>query len=373
MDLVAREAQWIALPTRDRRKSRYPDTEREVDLRSSRSSKGHPFAPDHLGVVCRDPVWRRSGPSRIRLVDQATGDPSFLVFVAIPNGGASAGTPDAPLWTHFDGVVAAAFNVRKLVRTAITDEAFLRGLRIEEAPAYTNMAGYTDVPDPYLYPDPALAPMPQDELLGPAYAHSDTINIDDRLIWRITLTPTQELLGSQLGRTAGGVLAIGLLMTGLVVSRLITSARCALALSELNERLQQAITSEELALREAAHFDAVTQKINSGWSLHQILDYIYESFVPLLPYDRIAFAVLEKDGREVHSVWSRSRGHPGNIPHDYKTSLEGSSLQDLLRNGQPRVLDDLRDFLQSHPYSRTTRLPIENSWRASWPANCATC
>lgn len=308
----------------------------------------------------------QTATSQIQLVHQTDTNASFLVFQPIPTRHGPAPSPDAPAWERYDGVVAAAFNVAELVKAAIWDEDFRRALRIDEI-VNGQIDGATRGEEfataHRLFPP--HADTPPNKLPVPRWSYEVRVQVDDHTTWRLTFVPSSGLLGSRSTGIVAGLLAVGFLLTGLVVSRLIISARWALTLADANRRLQQALDSEELALREATLFDAITQKINSGWSLHQILDYIYESLFALLPYDRIAFAVLERDGRHVHSVWSRSRGRQGDCPNNFKTSLDSSGLDDLLRNGQPRVLGDLRSFLQAHPNSRSTRSLVEDGMRSN--------
>ena len=51
----------------------------------------------------------------------------------------------------------------------------------------------------------------------------------------------------------------------------------------------------------------ITNAINSGFTLEQTLDLIFEKFDSLIPYDRIGFSLLEDEGRKLVVHWSRSR------------------------------------------------------------------
>jgi GAF domain-containing protein len=109
----------------------------------------------------------------------------------------------------------------------------------------------------------------------------------------------------------------------------------------------------------------VTGKINEGLDLDEVLNYAFESFWPLVPYDRIGFSLLEKDGTVVRVRWARSDAPVMKIEKGYSAPLAGSSLQKILETGQPRILNDLRQYLREHPASESTRLIVEEGMRSS--------
>ena len=109
----------------------------------------------------------------------------------------------------------------------------------------------------------------------------------------------------------------------------------------------------------------VTAQINAGLMLDEVLNQVYESFRPLIPYDRIGFSLLEEDGQMARSRWVRSDAPNIKIGVNYSGRMAGSSLQHILETGQPRVLNDLQVYLQEHPNSKSTRLILEEGMRSS--------
>jgi len=47
----------------------------------------------------------------------------------------------------------------------------------------------------------------------------------------------------------------------------------------------------------------VTARINAGLLLDEVLEQVYTSFRPLIPYDRIGFSLLEQDDEVVRARW----------------------------------------------------------------------
>jgi len=59
-----------------------------------------------------------------------------------------------------------------------------------------------------------------------------------------------------------------------------------------------------------AHLAAVTERVNQGLIVPDVLDQIYETFRPVIPYDRIGFALVSGDGSEARAQWARSEASP---------------------------------------------------------------
>ena len=63
--------------------------------------------------------------------------------------------------------------------------------------------------------------------------------------------------------------------------------------------------------------------------------------------------------------WARTDATDVKIYRGYSAPLKGSSLEDVLRSGRPRVLNDLEQYLEEHPDSEATRLIVEEGVRSS--------
>src|SRR5512139_2100486 len=69
----------------------------------------------------------------------------------------------------------------------------------------------------------------------------------------------------------------------------------------------------------------ITAQINAGLILDEVLNLVYESFQPLIPYDRIGFSLLEEDGQIARSRWVRSNAPNIKIGVNYSGRMAGSS------------------------------------------------
>ncbi len=109
----------------------------------------------------------------------------------------------------------------------------------------------------------------------------------------------------------------------------------------------------------------ITERINAGLVLDEVMDYAYGALKQALPYDRIGFSLLENGGRRLRARWSRSEAREMKIVKGYAASMEGSSLEHILRTGRPRVLNDLVAYLKDHPSSDSTQRIVAEGMRSS--------
>jgi len=133
----------------------------------------------------------------------------------------------------------------------------------------------------------------------------------------------------------------------------------------LGEALRDLAATLEKRFLEIGALRKVTEKINAGLLLDEILNHVFESFRPIIPYDRIGFSLLEEDGRVLRARWARSDAADIRIGRGYWAKMEGSSLQRIIETGQPRILNDLEEYLRQNPHSASTRDIVAEGMRSS--------
>jgi len=131
-----------------------------------------------------------------------------------------------------------------------------------------------------------------------------------------------------------------------------------IALLELGETL-------ETKFAEVNKLYHITEQINAGLLLDEVLDHVYNSFRPVIPYDRIGFSLLEDENKVVRARWARSEASEIKLKGGYSAPLEGSSLQRIIETGHPRILNDLESYLRDHPSSESTQLIVAEGMRSS--------
>lgn len=138
-----------------------------------------------------------------------------------------------------------------------------------------------------------------------------------------------------------------------------------LEMGKIGEALNDLRSALVKRAREVRLLSQVKDRINAGFTLNKILDHCFESFREIIPYNRIGFALVEEDGKSVRAVWARSDAPQIILEKDFSAPLHGSSLEQIIQTGNPRILNDLEAYLQDHPQSLSTRKIVEEGMRSS--------
>ncbi|HXY58056.1 MAG TPA: sensor domain-containing diguanylate cyclase [Methylocystis sp.] len=133
-------------------------------------------------------------------------------------------------------------------------------------------------------------------------------------------------------------------------------------LSRELELLANDLTRREEQARQLLH---VIEFVASGFRVEDVLNRMFEGFRGLVPFDRIGCAFISSDNSTLSAYWARSELGPIQISHGYSQPLRGSSLEQIVKTGRPRILNDLEGYLLEHPRSEATRSIVREGGRAS--------
>ncbi len=136
-------------------------------------------------------------------------------------------------------------------------------------------------------------------------------------------------------------------------------------IGRLGSALRDLARSLEARYREVQQLERITTRINAGLLLDDVLDNVFQDFREVIPYERIGLALLEDDGQLVRARWARSDLPVVKINRHFAQPLAGSSLEGILRTGQPRILNDLPAYLAAKPTSESTRLIVAEGLKSS--------
>lgn len=130
-------------------------------------------------------------------------------------------------------------------------------------------------------------------------------------------------------------------------------------IGQLGSALARLAGSLEQRFAEIRHLGKLSEDVGSGLLLDETLDHVYDAFQGLIPYDRIGFALLDEDGRTLRAHWARTNYSDVRLKKGFAARMAGSSLEQIMQTGQPRILNDLVSYLVGHPHSHSTRLMVD--------------
>lgn len=110
--------------------------------------------------------------------------------------------------------------------------------------------------------------------------------------------------------------------------------------------------------------ERLLEQLNMGKSFEELFDWVYDSFQGIVPYNRIAVALLQQDTDLLRLNYCRSDGDVA-LKVGYAARVEGSTLAPLLNNAESRIIDDLEDYLAKNPSSASTGLIVREGMLSS--------
>lgn len=135
----------------------------------------------------------------------------------------------------------------------------------------------------------------------------------------------------------------------------------------MTEKLKE---SKELEYRfdEVKMLGSLTEKVNKGLTLEEVLSYVYEHFKSIIPYDRIGFALLVDNGTTVMTHWAQSEAKEAYLTKGFSVKLEGSAFGEIIQSKRPRIINDIREYLKTKPQAETLSLLMKEGMQSS--LNC---
>lgn len=113
----------------------------------------------------------------------------------------------------------------------------------------------------------------------------------------------------------------------------------------------------------------VVREINlraaSANSIEELVEFLFNRVSECLPCDRIGVAFIEERGRRLVAHHTVSRNKRLYLKKGFSQDLKGGSLEAVIRDGRPRVINDLDEYYARHPQSDSTGLILREGWKSS--------
>ena len=110
--------------------------------------------------------------------------------------------------------------------------------------------------------------------------------------------------------------------------------------------------------------EQMLEQLNMGHSFNDLFDSVYDQLHGIVPYNRIAVALLEEPGDLLRLASCRSDGDV-TLKVGYAARLTGSTLALLLATGQSRIINNLDDYHSGKPQSVSTELIRREGMKSS--------
>lgn len=109
----------------------------------------------------------------------------------------------------------------------------------------------------------------------------------------------------------------------------------------------------------------IMRKSNEGANYDLILDSVFSSLRQAIPFDRLTVALLDESGTSLRTSWVKSLMPVKHLYRDFRAPIRGGSLESVVLEKMPRIIDDLEDYAARHPESRLAPMAVADGIRSS--------
>lgn len=109
------------------------------------------------------------------------------------------------------------------------------------------------------------------------------------------------------------------------------------------------------------------ENMNRKISFEGILEYIYMNFTEFIPYSHIGIALLKEEGKLLEASYGISAPFLSDLPKrmmGIKAEISSTSLENIVKNGTPRVINDLKSYT-THKDTEYNKILLEAGIKSS--------
>lgn len=147
----------------------------------------------------------------------------------------------------------------------------------------------------------------------------------------------------------------------------ISALNKAFASSPLTSELKPVLDEISVEFSKLDKLIQLIENMNKDVSFDGILNYIYSTFSEFIPYSHIGIALLKDNGRVLEGSYGRSDEALESLPKKLvglRAEVSETSLVGIVRDGTPRVINDLYSYTQ-HKDAQYNRILIEAGIKSS--------
>lgn len=114
----------------------------------------------------------------------------------------------------------------------------------------------------------------------------------------------------------------------------------------------------------------IIENLNNSQSFQETVDYIYSSFLDLIPYQYIGIALIQEDGKSIKSYHGVSDDHdtivglPENL-FGLEVKIKNTTLGSVMEKGEARIINDLEEHVKHRPERCYNNILLEAGIRSS--------
>ncbi|MBI5437912.1 MAG: GAF domain-containing protein [Nitrosomonadales bacterium] len=136
-------------------------------------------------------------------------------------------------------------------------------------------------------------------------------------------------------------------------------------IGQLGHELNDLARELERKFDESSKMREISEEIIAGLFLDDVLNRAFDSFHSVIPYNRMGCALLHDENKTATAYWAKTDAPQACLKVGHTAAMAGSSLQQIIETGQPRILNDLEAYLAEHPASASTKLIVEEGMRSN--------
>ncbi|HHW46234.1 MAG TPA: HD domain-containing protein [Clostridiales bacterium] len=113
---------------------------------------------------------------------------------------------------------------------------------------------------------------------------------------------------------------------------------------------------------------SLIENLNKNASFSEALGFIFKSFAPFVPYNYIGVALVKNGSSSLEASFGISDGTIKGLPEglmNKQYNLSGTSLENILKTGTVRVINDLKSYVKGRPAKEYNNIILKAGVRSS--------